>query len=114
MQSRSRLTSDSSEPQKRLSIKDRLGPIRGQSSEDRPSSGSQQKTNQQSNEDSYDGGFGRNHWKGTNSIKPGKSERLSNTKKSPVRKEKWLVQNRLKYTSLIETKIDIVLSEKWK
>ena len=103
MQSSSRLTSDTLEPQKKLSIKDRLGPIRTASSEDRPSSGSSHKSRKQSNEDSYDSGFGRNQLKDSSNNKTGKDERLSSSRNSPSRKEKWLVNNRLKYTSLIET-----------
>ena len=95
VQSSSGLTSDALEPQKRLSIKDRLGPIRSPGS----------KNKRQANEDAYDdGGFGRNHWKGTNGPKPGKTERSINTKRSPNRKEKWLVTDRPKFLArLLET-----------
>ena len=104
MQSSSRLTSDNLEPQKKLSIKDRLGPIRGASSEDRPSTSSLHKSKKQSNDDFHDPELGKNQWKETNSNRPGKDERLNSSRKSPSRKGKWLVQNRLKYKSLLENK----------
>ena len=109
MQSSSRMTSDILEPQKRLSIKDRLGPIRGPPPEDRSDSALLHKHSQgpknkrQSNDEIYDGGFGRDHWKGNNGPNPGKTERSINTKISPNRKEKWLVENRLKFAPLVET-----------
>ena len=113
MQSSSRLTSENLEPQKKLSIKDRLGPIRGASSEDRPSTSSLHKSKKQSNDDFHDSELGKNHWKETNSNRSAKDERLNISKKSPSRKGKWLVQNRLKYTSIIEKHCHISLSEKW-
>ena len=88
LQSSSGMTSDVLEPQKRLSIKDRLGPIRSQGT----------KNKREANEDTYDDeGFGKDHWKGSNGPKPGKTERSINNKRSPTRKEKWLVTNRPKF-----------------
>lgn len=89
LQSTSRLTSDTLEPHKKLSIKDRLGPIRAPSSEDRPNSGSSHKSRRQSNEDSYDSVLGKSQWKDPSSNKSRKDERLSSSRKSPSRKEKW-------------------------
>ena len=61
MNSNSRLNSDHNEPGKKLSIKDRLGPIRA------PSGG-----------------------------------RSTNLRKSPSRKDKWLVQHKHDYSALIK------------
>ena len=61
MNSNSRVNSDHNEPTKKLSIKDRLGPIRA------PSGG-----------------------------------RSTNIRKSPSRKDKWLVKHKLDYVSLIK------------
>lgn len=89
MQSSSRLTSDNVEPQKKLSIKDRLGPIRGASSEDRPSTSSSHKSKGQSNDDLHDPELEKNQWKETKSNRPGKDERLNSSRISPSRKGKW-------------------------
>ena len=113
MQSSSRLTSDNVEPQKKLSIKDRLGPIRGASSEDRPSTSSSHKSKGQSNDDLHDPELEKNQWKETKSNRPGKDERLNSSRISPSRKGKWLVQNKLKYKSLVENQCHIVLYEEW-
>ena len=64
MNSSSRLNADINEPTKKLSIKDRLGPIRA------PSGG-----------------------------------RSTNSRKSPSRKDKWLVENKLCNVSLLKTRV---------
>ena len=103
--SSSKISSDSLEPQKKLSIKDRLGPIRGASSEDRQSTGNLHKSKRQSKEDSHEYGAGKGSWKEAISKKLAKDERLSSSRKSPSRKEKWLVKNRLIYISLVGTQL---------
>ena len=99
MQVSSRTTSDNGEPHKKPSIKDRLGPIRGASSEDRPST---TKSKRHLNEDSYDTELGKNPRREINSSRTLKDERLTNPRKSPNRKGKWLVENRVKYKLLAE------------
>ena len=101
MQASSRVTSDNGEPHKKPSIKDRLGPIRGASSEDRPTT---TKSKRHLNEDSYDIELGKNPRREINSSRTLKDDRLTNPMKSPNRKSKWLVGNRIKYTLLARKK----------
>lgn len=89
MNSSSRLTTDNGEPAKKLSIKDRLGPIRAPSGEDRQTSSSKNISKRKLNEDSHDFLHGKSRRNESSTTKSGKEERSSNSRKSPYRKEKW-------------------------
>ena len=110
MHSSSRLTTDNGEPPKKLSIKDRLGPIRAPSAESRLKSSSRNNSKRKLNEDSHDSGHEKSGWNESSSSKSGKEERSNNSRKSPSRKEKWLVHNKRSYSSLINVKNSSVLS----
>ena len=93
MHSSSKLTSDSNEPTKKLSIKDRLGPIRNSSGDDRIKSSSKNNSKRKANDDS-DSGFGKNRRNESYYSESGKDVRSANSRNSPIRNKKWLVKNK--------------------
>ena len=85
---------------KKLSIKDRLGPIRGPGTEDRSNLGFG-KSKRRISEDSLEAESGSLRRKEINSSKYGKEDKISTSRKSPTSKEKWLVEKRLNNKPLL-------------
>ena len=85
---------------KKLSIKDRLGPIRGPGTEDRSTLGFG-KSKRRISEDSLEAESGSLRRKEISSSKYGKEDKISTSRNSPASKEKWLVEKRLNNKPLL-------------